>query len=87
MVTDEDGRYRFIKFRAEGGDVKLDEVTISFLTGDDQKVERLGKIRDGKETRPITVGVALKSTIKKITVKYETNTEDKVSLLVLAKKD
>lgn len=83
----EDGRYRFIKFRAEGGDVKLDEVTISFLTGDDQKVERLGKIRDGKETRPITVGVALKSTIKKITVKYETNTEDKVSLLVFAKKD
>ena len=83
----EDGRYRFIKFRAEGGDVKLDEVTISFLTGDDQKVERLGKIRDGKETRPITVGVALKSTIKKITVKYETNTEDKVNLLVLAKKD
>jgi hypothetical protein len=83
----EDGRYRFIKFRAEGGDVKLDEVTISFLTGKDQKVERLGKIRDGKETRPITVGVALKSTIKKITVKYETNTEDKVNLLVLAKKD
>ena len=83
----EDGRYRFIKFRAEGGDVKLDEVTISFLTGDDQKVERLGKIRDGKESRPITVGVALKSTIKKISVKYETNTEDKVTLLVLAKKD
>ena len=83
----EDGRYRFIKFRAEGGDVKLDEVTISFLTGDDQKVERLGKIRDGKETRPITVGVALKSTIKKISVKYETDTEDKVNLLVFAKKD
>ena len=83
----EDGRYRFIKFRAEGGDVKLDEVTISFLTGDDQKVERLGKIRDGKESRPITVGVALKSTIKKVSVRYETNTEDKVDLLVLAKKD
>jgi hypothetical protein len=82
----EDGRYRFIKFRAEGGDVQLDEVTISFLTGDDQKVERLGKIRDGKESRPITVGVALKSTIKKISVKYETDTEDKVNLLVLAKK-
>ncbi len=82
----EDGRYRFIKFRAEGGDVKLDEVTISFLTGDDQKVERLGKIRDGKESRPITVGVALKSTIKKISVKYETDTEEKVNLLVLAKK-
>jgi hypothetical protein len=83
----EDGRYRFIKFRAEGGDVKLDEVTISFLTGDDKKIDRLGKIRDGKESRQITVGVALKSTIKKINVKYETNTEDKVTLLVLAKKD
>jgi hypothetical protein len=83
----EDGRYRFIKFRVEGGNVKLDEVTISFLMGDDQKVERLGKIRDGKESRPITVGVALKSTIKKISVRYETNTEDKVTLLVLAKKD
>ncbi len=82
----EDGRYRFIKFRAEGGDVKLDEVTIGFLTGDDQEVERLGKIRDGKESRPITVGVALKSTIKKISVRYETDTEDKVNLLVLAKK-
>ena len=83
----EDGRYRFIKFRAEGGEVKLDEVTISFLTGDDKKIDRLGKIRDGKESRQITVGVALKSTIKKINVKYETNTEDKVTLLVLAKKD
>ena len=85
-IGGEDGRYRFIKFRAEGGDVKLDEVTISFLTGDDQEVERLGKIRDGKESRPITVGVALKSTIKKISVRYETDTEEKVNLLVLAKK-
>ena len=83
----EDGRYRFIKYRAEGGDVNLDEVTISFVTGDDKKIERLGKIRDGKESRQITVGVALKSTIKKINVKYETNTEDKVTLLVLAKKN
>ena len=83
----EDGRYRFIKFKAEGGDVKLNDVTISFLTGDDQQVERLGKIRDGKESRPITVGVALKSTIKRINVKYETKAEGKVTLLVLAKKD
>ena len=67
--------------------MKLDEVTIRFLTGDDKKIERLGKIRDGKESRQITVGVALKSTIKKINVKYETNTADKVTLLVLAKKD
>ena len=43
--------------------------------------------RVGKESRQITVGVALKSTIKKITVKYEPNTEDRVTLLVLAKKD
>ena len=67
--------------------MKLDELTIRFLTGDDKKIDRLGKIRDGKESRQITVGVALKSTIKKITVKYEPNTEDRVTLLVLAKKD
>ena len=82
-----EGRYRFIKFKAEGGDVKLDEVTINFTVGDDQKVERLGKIRDGKETRPINVGLALKSAIKNIRVKYETNTDDRVTLVALGKKD
>ena len=31
--------------------MKLDELTIRFLTGDDKKIDRLGKIRDGKESR------------------------------------
>ena len=69
----EDGRYRFIKFKAEGGDVKLDEVTISFLTGDDKKIDRLGKIRDGKESRQITVGVALGIIIPTIIIDHIRN--------------
>ena len=43
--------------------------------------------RVGKESRLISVGVALKRTITQITVMYEPNTEDRVTLLVLAKKD
>jgi hypothetical protein len=83
----EDGRYRFIKFKAEGGKVKLDDVVVEFTFGDDKKLGPLGKIRDGEETRPINVGLVLKSSIKKISLKYETNTDDKVTLLVFGKKD
>lgn len=82
----EDGRYRMIKFRAEGGDVDIDEATIEFTIGDPQTVDRLGTIRDGKESRAINVGLVKKSSIKRISVKYKTSGGDKMDLLVLAKK-
>ncbi len=82
-----EGRYRFIKFKAEGGDVDLKEVKIEFTLGDDQKIEYLAKLRDGKETRPINVGLALKSAIRRITVKYKKKDKDKVTLIAYGRKD
>lgn len=82
-----EGRYRFIKFKAEGGDVELKEVKIEFTLGDDQKIEHLAKLRDGKETRPINVGLALKSAIRRITVKYKKKDKDKVTLIAYGRED
>jgi hypothetical protein len=66
---------------------ELKEVKIDFTLGDEKKIEHLAKLRDGKETRPINVGLALESAIRRITVKYKKKDKDKVTLIAYGRED
>ena len=67
----EEGFFRWLKFGAAGGKIDLKKVTVQFVDGDDEVFENFTTIKDGGETRPITIAAAIKKTVKRIDFDYE----------------
>lgn len=84
----EDGFFRWIKFGAEGGKIDLKRVTVKF-TGDDEEVfKNFTPIRDGGETRTITIASVVKKTISRIEFEYEIKgDDDEVKLTTYGRRD
>jgi len=84
----EEGFFRWIKFSAEGGKIDLKKVTVSFTGGDEEVFENFTPIKDGGETRTITIAAAVKKTIRRIDFKYEIKGDaDEVKVTTWGRRD
>ncbi|MEN8163621.1 MAG: hypothetical protein ABFS37_05785 [Acidobacteriota bacterium] len=84
----EDGRFRMIKIGAEGGRIDFKKVTVEFIGGEDQVFDNFTTVRDGGETRPMTIATAVKKPISLIKVRYEIKDDaDQVKITVYGRGD
>jgi len=83
-----EGFFRWIKFSAEGGKIDLKRVTVSFTGGDEEVFDNFTPIRDGGETRTITVASAVKKTIRRIDFEYVVKDDaDEVKVTAWGRRD
>jgi hypothetical protein len=84
----EEGFYRWLKFGAEGGKIDLEKVTVNFTGGGDEVFENFTPIKDGGETRTITIAAVVKKTISTIDFTYQIKDgADEVKITAYGRRD
>ena len=81
------GRFSAIKLSVDDADAKIDEIEISLSNGKDTTRNVRDKVEKGKETRPIALSMEDNVSIKKISVKASSDSNQKTQITAWGKRD
>ena len=80
------GRFSAIKLSVDDADAKIDEIEISLSNGTDTTRKVRDKVEKGKETRPIALSMEDNVSIKKISVKASSDSNQKTEITAWGKR-
>jgi hypothetical protein len=81
------GKFSAIKLSAEDADAKIDQIVIYLSNGTDTTRNVRDKVEKGKETRPIALSMQDNVSIKKISVKASSDSNQKTQITAWGKRD
>jgi hypothetical protein len=81
------GRFSAIKLSVDDADAKIDQIVIDLSNGNDTTREVRDKVEKGKETRPIPLSMQDNVSIKKISVKASSDSNQKTQVTAWGKRD